>query len=203
MKLRAKAVAKLHFIRLQTIANLTPNQVVYAHCDTLDGPVVMAARKAIETGNPNYILIWVKSENEEEIDKVLKKVIAAKQSAKTKEAEAIAETELFESLVKIHREGEGAKYDGLKPAGSVEPEIALADKAVETGNLDVVLSRIDIPKNKEIILHLFHKVVENSRYSVDDVPSGREFVKSYVIFIHAVEKAMHGKTLVESELHNH
>lgn len=181
----------------------TPTQIVFAHCDTLDGPVVMAAKKAIETGNSNYILIWVKAENEEKIGRIFSKVKVAIQSAKTNEAKKIAETELFEALVQIHREGEGAKYEGLKPAGSVEPEIALADKAVETGKLDVVLSRIDIPKNREIILHLFHKVLENSRYSVDDVPSGREFVKSYVIFIHAVEKAMQGKTLVESELHNH
>jgi hypothetical protein len=28
-----------------------------AHCDGLDGPVVMAARKALETGNVNLVLI--------------------------------------------------------------------------------------------------------------------------------------------------
>lgn len=28
----------------------------FAHCDTLDGPVVSAARKALETGNVNHAL---------------------------------------------------------------------------------------------------------------------------------------------------
>lgn len=203
MKSKQNFISRLKYPSLRMLTLFTPTQIVFAHCDTLDGPVVMAARKALETGNSNYILIWVKAENEEKIGQIFSKVKTAIQSAKTNEAKKIAETELFEALVKIHREGEGAKYEGLKPAGSVEPEIALADKAVETGKLDVVLSRIDIPKNREIILHLFHKVLENSRYNIDDVASGREFVKSYVIFIHAVEKAMQGKTLVESELHNH
>ena len=38
-----------------------------AHCDGLDGPVVMAARKALETGNVNLVLIWVQKASEPEI----------------------------------------------------------------------------------------------------------------------------------------
>lgn len=111
--------------------------------------------------------------------------------------------ELFEILVRIHREGEGAKYEGIKPAGSVEPEIALADKAVATGKLEEILHHIQSPENKKIVLHLFHKVEEKSHYSVDDVPAGREFIEAYVVFIHAVEKAMKGAVLQENQLHNH
>lgn len=174
-----------------------------AHCDTLDGPVVTAARKAMETDNANYILIWVKPENEDEIRKALKRAKAKKKAAKTKEKKNKAEMELFEILVRIHREGEGAKYEGIKPAGSVEPEIALADKAVETKKLDSVLHHIQSPENKEIILHLFHKVEEKSNYNVDDVPAGREFIEAYVVFIHAVEKAIKGEILQVGKLHDH
>jgi Family of unknown function (DUF6448) len=174
-----------------------------AHCDTLDGPVVTAARKAMETDNANYILIWVKPENDEEIRKALKRAKDKKKAAKTKEERERAEMELFEILVKIHREGEGAKYEGIKPAGSVEPEIALADKAVKTKKLDSVLHHIQSPENKEIILHLFHKVEEKSRYNVDDVPAGREFIGAYVVFIHAVEKAIKGEILQVDKLHDH
>ncbi|MCL6096725.1 MAG: DUF6448 family protein [Patescibacteria group bacterium] len=178
-------------------------QTVSAHCDTLDGPVVNAARKAMETDNANYILIWVKPENEDEIRKALKRAKDKKKAAKTKEEKDKAEMELFEILVRIHREGEGAKYEGIKPAGSVEPKIALADKAVQKGKLDDILHHIQSPENREIILHLFHKVKEKSQYSVDDVPAGREFIESYVVFIHAVEKAIKGVVLEESKLHYH
>jgi len=178
-------------------------QTVSAHCDTLDGPVVTAARKAMETNNPNYILIWVKPENEDEIRKALKRAKDKKKTAKTKEEKDKAEMELFEMLVRIHREGEGAKYEGIKPAGSVEPEIALADKAVETKKLDSVLHHIQSAENREIIFHLFHKVKEKSHYDVDDVPAGREFIEAYVTFIHAVEKAIKGVVLQENQLHEH
>jgi YesN/AraC family two-component response regulator len=174
-----------------------------AHCDTLDGPVVTAARKAMKTGNVNYILIWVKPENEDEIRKALKTAKTKKKSAKTKKGKDKAEMELFETLVRIHREGEGAKYEGIKPAGSIEHEIVLADKAVETGKLNDVLNNIKSSENKEIILHLFHKVKEKSHYDLDDVPAGREFIEAYVVFIHSVEKAIKGTDLDEHTPHQH
>lgn len=176
---------------------------VSAHCDTLDGPVVSAARKAMETDNANYILIWVKTENEDKIRKALRRAKNKKRKAKNKEEEDEVEMELFEILVRVHREGEGAKYEGIKPAGSIEPEIALADKAVETGRLNEVLNQIKSPRNREIIKHLFRKIQEKSNYHVDDVSAGREFIEAYVVFIHAVEKAIKGVILQERKLHSH
>lgn len=179
----------------------SPKQVS-AHCDTVDGPVVSAARKALNTKNVNYALIWVLPENEDAIRKALKKAMERRKKAKTKKEEEDADMEFFETLVKVHREGEGAKYEGIKPAGSIEPELAMADKAVEIGKLDEVLNHIDSAENREIIHHLFHKLQEKSNYDVDDVPSGREFIGSYVVFIHAVEKAIRGE-LVEEMAHHH
>jgi Family of unknown function (DUF6448) len=40
---------------------------VCAHCDGLDGPVVEAARKALETGEVNLVLIWVQKPDQAEI----------------------------------------------------------------------------------------------------------------------------------------
>ena len=33
--------------------------VTYAHCDGLNGPVVAAAKKALESGKVTLVLIWV------------------------------------------------------------------------------------------------------------------------------------------------
>lgn len=184
------------------VSFISPSQVS-AHCDTLDGPVINAARKALATDNANYVLVWVKPENEDEIRKALKRAKDKRKRAKTTAEKDKADMKFFETLVKIHREGEGAKYEGIKPAGSVEPEIALADKAVATGKLDDVLHHIQSPVNREIILHLFHKVQEKSHYSLDDVPAGRDFIGAYVGFIHAVERAIKGVILQVSKLHDH
>lgn len=188
---REKIISRvlLVFLFFVIASFILPNKVS-AHCDTLDGPVVNAARKALETENVNYVLIWVKPENEDEIRKALKKARDKRKKATTKEEKANADMEFFETLVKIHREGEGAKYEGIKPAGSVEPEIALADKAVKSGEIDEVLNHIPDEHAKKLIRHLFRTVQAKSGYSVDDIGAGRELIEAYVTFIHTVEKAI-------------
>ncbi len=69
-----RLVANFSFIIFLFVAAFfVAPQVVSAHCDTLDGPVVSAARKSLKTDNPNFVLVWVKPENEDEIRRVLKR----------------------------------------------------------------------------------------------------------------------------------
>ena len=96
-----------------------------AHCDTLDGPVIQDARKAIEAKDITPVLKWVKPHDEKAVRAAFKKVLAG--TAKGHDA---AENLFFSTLVKIHRAGEGAPFSGLKPAGAVEPAVAEADKAL-------------------------------------------------------------------------
>lgn len=191
------------FVSLLALVSFVSPSVVSAHCDTLDGPVVSAARKAMETDNVNYILIWVKPEAEDEIRKALKRAQNKKKAAKTKKEKDKAEMELFEILVRIHREGEGAKYEGVKPAGTIEPEIALADKAVVTGKLGGVLAHIKSEHKKEIIRHLFHALQGKSGYDINNVVAGREFVEAYVTLIHTVEAVIKGHAVSEAAHHHH
>ncbi len=41
--------------------------LVFAHCDTLDGPVVKTAKAALDKGDVTPILKWVKKNDEKEI----------------------------------------------------------------------------------------------------------------------------------------
>ena len=85
------------------------------HCDTLDGPVVKAALKALETGNINYILPWAPQEAENEIKSAFDKALVVRKTGK--EAQEMADYWFFETVVRLHRAGEGAPFTGLKPAG--------------------------------------------------------------------------------------
>ena len=108
----------------------------FAHCDTLDGPVVSDARKALDTGNINHALVWIKAEGEKEVRDVFNKALAVRKAGG--QARDLADAYFFETLVRFHRAGEGAPYTGLKPAGHIEPPVAAADKAIATGKLDDV-----------------------------------------------------------------
>ncbi|MGH8640573.1 MAG: DUF6448 family protein, partial [Burkholderiales bacterium] len=85
------------------------------HCDTLDGPVVTLARKALETGNVNHVLPWVRPEDEPEIRRAFDHALAVRKLGC--EARDLADRHFFETLVRVHRAAEGAPYTGLKPAG--------------------------------------------------------------------------------------
>ena len=77
-----------------------------AHCDTLDGPVVNLARQALAKGDVKLILPWVAAEKEAEIRKAFDLTIAVR--GKGEKEKELADMYFFETLVRIHREGEGA-----------------------------------------------------------------------------------------------
>ncbi len=156
----------------------------FAHCDTLDGPVVQTARIALERGDITPLLKWVREKDEKEIKDAFEKTLAVR--AKGAEAKELADMYFFETLVRIHRAGEGAPYTGLKPGETVDPAVALADKALETGSVDKLVDVL-IKAMANRIRERFHHASEAKRHAEDSVSAGREFVKAYVIFTHYVE----------------
>lgn len=159
--------------------------IVFAHCDTMSGPVIQAAQKALETGNINLILIWVQKKDEAEIKKAFQKTLAVRKLSP--EARELADMYFFETLVRIHRAGEGAPYTGIKPAGAeVEPGIEAADKAVESGFVDSLVK--DVSEHVASgIRKRFNEVMEKKKHMNENVEAGREYVEAYVTFIHYVE----------------
>lgn len=85
------------------------------HCDTMDGPVVAAARKALEAQDVNFALAYVPASGEAEVRLAFENVLRAREAAPA--AREVADLYFFETVVRIHRAGEGAPYTGLKPAG--------------------------------------------------------------------------------------
>ena len=156
-----------------------------AHCDTLDGPVVSAARKALDTGNVNLALVWVRSSDEAEIRNAFQKARNVRKAGG--DAKALADTYFFETLVRVHRAGEGAAYTGLKPAGEVEPPVAAADKAIETGKLQP-LARLVAERMEKGLHGHFDQVMAKKKYRPDDIEAGRAYSSAYVEFVHYAER---------------
>ena len=157
----------------------------FAHCDGIDGPVVKAAQKALDTENVNLVLIWVQHEYEEEITKVFENTLKVRQLSN--EAKDLAEMYFFETLVRIHRAGEGAPFTGLKPAGrDLGPAIPAADKSVESGSAKETLKLLSDALHAGLHQR-FMKVKESIDFDKNDVQAGRNFVRAYVEFLHYVE----------------
>ena len=156
-----------------------------AHCDTLDGPVVSAARKALDTGNVNLVLVWVQKNEEAELRNAFEKARNVRKAGG--EAKELADLYFFETLVRVHRAGEGAAYSGLKPAGTIEPPVAAADRAIETGKLQG-LAKVIFERTERGLHGHFDQVMAKKKYNPDDVAAGRAYASAYVEFVHYAER---------------
>ena len=155
-----------------------------AHCDTLDGPVVKTARTALETGKLAPVLAWIRAQDEAEIRAAFQKTIAARKLGP--DAKVVADTWFFETVVRVHRAGEGAPFTGLKPAGlDLGPAVPAADQAHQTGDLAPV-EKLLAGELREGLHHRF-ELVRAQKDPADDVAAGRAWVAAYVPFVHYVE----------------
>lgn len=171
---------------------------LFAHCDTLDGPVVVAARQALETGDINPVLIWVKPGDEAEIKSAFEQALAIRKLGAP--AKEFADRYFFETLVRVHRAGEGAPYTGLKPAGEVDPGISAADSALESGKLDELKNHLNVAMMHGLE-ERFRKVQSAKNFDKADLNGGREYVEAYVTFIHYVESVNAAVSSASKEHH--
>jgi hypothetical protein len=156
-----------------------------AHCDTMNGPVVTDAKAALKTGDLTPALKWVRQADEPEIRSAFERTMKVR--AFSPEASELADNYFFETLVRVHRAGEGEPYTGLKPAGTeVEPVILRADQALQTGSLDTLLKEATSDVS-EGIQQRFAKVQQAATSANSSSDEGRRYVAAYVEFIHYVE----------------
>lgn len=161
-------------------------RLALAHCDTMDGPVVRDARVALEGSDLTPVLKWVKPAAEAEVREAFAKTLAVRKLGG--EAKSLADQWFFETLVRVHRAGEGAPYTGLKPAGTpLEPAVAAADRAIETKSAEALV-RVVNDAVAAGIRERFARVIETAKHANESVAAGREFVEAYVIFVHYVER---------------
>src|SRR5512135_2880968 len=172
----------------------------FAHCDGMDGPVVIAAQKALDSGNVNLVLIWVQQADEAEIKKAFERAVAVRQL--DPQAKELADMYFFETLVRIHRAGEGAPYTGLKPAGrDLGPAIPAADKALQTGSVEPLVKLVTEAAEHGVREH-FAAANGTKTYDKNDVEAGRKYVQAYIPFVHYVER-IYEATKAAAHGHSH
>lgn len=159
-----------------------------AHCDSMDGPVVKDAERALGARNLDPVLKWVRGEDEEQVRNAFEMALAVRGESEV--AKTVADRYFFETLVRIHRASEGEGFTGIKPAGSVDSAIAAADRALADGNIDPLADKLAAAV-RDGIERRFAQAHQKRKLADESIGQGREFVETYVDFTHFVESVDH------------
>ena len=171
---------------------LLSTQSAFAHCDSYDGPVIKDALKALEQQNVELVLKWVEPKYDEIITDKFNQTLKLK--GNDEEINKILETHFLETLVRLHREGEGATFTGLKPVNSMTPMVEMADNSLEKNDIDYVVNAVNSHLG-EVLKERFAKTMELSKTKSNSVEQGRAYVEAYVEYTHtleALEQILHG-----------
>jgi hypothetical protein len=153
-------------------------QTARAHCDSLDGPVAEAVQKALKTGNVLPVLAYAPATAESEIHEAFEK--SRKVRGLGPDARALADKTFLETVVRLHRAGEGAAYTGLKPAGiDYGPVIPAAELAVKPG---------DFSKVKAVLLESIEHSLDERLAQVRQLQTAPIEPKTAAEVVHARER---------------
>jgi hypothetical protein len=153
---------------------------VYAHCDTMSGPVAVAARKALESGDIGLVQVWVGRGQEKELKERFRECLAVRKMGG--QARELADKYFIETIIRLHRQAEGMPFTGVKPAQPLPPDVAAAEKALETDDVKVVTDLL----NEEIqtgVKKWFDQAVQAKKHKDESIESGREWVDAYVKYV--------------------
>ncbi len=105
-----------------------------AHCDSVEGPVVVDAKAALGKGDVAPVLKWISAAQEPAVRDAFQKTLVVRKLGP--EAQQLADTAFFETLVRLHRETEGFPYTGLKKGGNEPAFIGQLESALAAGSVD-------------------------------------------------------------------
>ena len=146
------------------------------HCDSLDGPVVSAARRALEAEDAAIVLPYVPREGEAEVLEAFEAVLAIRDTDPA--VRDLADRHFFETVVRVHRAGEGAPFTGLKPAGLDHgPVIPVAERALETGSPDELVALLT-ERVAEEVRDRFRHVADLKARTDGDIEANRAYVEA-------------------------
>lgn len=160
----------------------------FAHCDSYDGPVIKDALKALDQNKVELVLKWIEPQQEAEVISLFDKTYRLKDG--DTEAYALVEKHFLETLVRLHREMEGASFTGLKPAGSMTPLVEMADHSIAINEIDDVIHTVT-SHLEQVLKDRYAKVMKLSKTKEDSVEEGRAYVHAYVQYTHTLEALEH------------
>lgn len=150
------------------------------HCDSKDGPVVKAAAQALSGNSVELVLPYVPAHGENEVRAAFDKTIAARGCGAA--AATVADEWFYETVVRLHRAGEGAPFTGLKPAGLGHGAVVpVAERAIDSGDVDELVELLTSALQHEV-RRKFDHVMHLKPNEHGPLPEAREYVEAMLGF---------------------
>jgi hypothetical protein len=165
-----------------------------AHCDSVTGPVVVDAKAALANGDVAPVLKWISAAQEAEIRESFRRTLAVRKLGA--DAQQLADTSFFETLVRLHRETEGAAYTGLKKGGDEPAFIGRLESALSSGSVED-FARLVGEHAAAGVRARFDKASAARKKAEASPADGRAYVAAYVELMHytkAVVEAVHARS---------
>lgn len=176
------------------LATTTPAR---AHCDAEAGPLIPEARAALDAGDVTPLLKWVQSGDEAEVAAVFAQARTVRQGGPA--ARDLADRHFLETLVRLHRAGEGAPYTGIK-TGPIDPVTAMADAALAAGSADGMIGPLQAHL-AAAVRERFAAVAATAKDRDASPEAGRRYVAAYVAYMHFVENLHRAITGPDAHAH--
>lgn len=157
--------------------------LLFAHCDTVSGPVIADAKRALETNDLTPVLKWIQKGSEEELNANFQKALAVR--SLNAAARDLADNSFFETVVRLHRAGESAPYTGLSTEAP-KSIIVEAEKSLQTGSLNDLSEMLTLEIRAQL-RQKFQDALDKKKKAGESVEQGREYVEAYISFVHYVE----------------
>jgi len=184
-----RPVAKTHnpilAVASLVVASLAFAPRAHAHCDTVDGPLVREAQAALDSGDLTPVLKWISPADQGEVQAAFSRVREVRTGGD--DARAVGDQFFLETVVRLHRQSEGAPYTGLKPAGSIPPLLAAADTALDTGDARQLADEL-AEHLRQAVLARFDEAHARRAHADHNVEAGRAYLEAYVAYMHLVER---------------
>lgn len=159
---------------------------VWGHCNRENGPVAKDARKALEKEDFQKIAIWVSKGQADELRTKYKECLNVYE--KGGKSRKLAESYFVETAIRLHRKSEGMAFTGVKPASPLPPDIAKAEKALKTGELNPLIDFLS-QELKQKTQKWFRNAMQAKKHKNENLGKGREWVDAYVkyvIYVHGL-----------------
>jgi hypothetical protein len=163
---------------------------MHMDCNQHDGPVTRAAKRALETGNAQYILIWIQKESENTVKNLLERACCERTTRK--DSHQRTTDWFFETVNRLHSAYYGPCNLDISTKSREEKEIILlVERACESGNVEELLTIIPDASAVEM-RQCFEDVMKKRDYGGKNSAAGRVYISAVVDFIACVHHLCSG-----------